>query len=148
MSDEEIDRIAVSMYVPIGFGGHPSQYANWCREFARAILAGFEADAERFRWLVAQHDPEDLPIAQVVWKRDSEPRGEWVNLIDGTDLTRHIDAAMVSTARGCNPEKAGTSAGAMPNAPTCPAAGNPVLRGTGCGKDAEGQRKKPLESTA
>jgi hypothetical protein len=50
-------------------------------------------DAARWRWLVAQHDPADLPIAQVVWKRDNDPRGEWVNLIDGRDLIAHVDAA-------------------------------------------------------
>jgi hypothetical protein len=68
MSDEEIDRIAASMYCPIGVP-HPSRYTYWCREFARAVL--------------------------------------------------------VSTARGCNPEKAGEDAGAMPDASLSPADGNP-----------------------
>jgi hypothetical protein len=50
-------------------------------------------DAARWRWLVKQHNTSDLPIAQVVWKRGSDPQGEWVNLIDGHDLIAHVDHA-------------------------------------------------------
>ena len=57
-------------------------------------------NAERYEWLRAQHYPADLPIAQVVWKRSSDPHGEWVNLVDGNDLDKHIDAMLLLTDQG------------------------------------------------
>ena len=57
-------------------------------------IAALRADAERYRWLRAEHEPADLPIAQVVWKRNSNPYAEWVNMIDGNDLDGHIDVAI------------------------------------------------------
>lgn len=56
-------------------------------------LAELQRDAACWRWLVSQHNVTDLPIAQVVWKRGADPKGEWVNLIDGHDLTAHVTRA-------------------------------------------------------
>lgn len=57
-----------------------------------AVVLFAVKEAKRWRWLVAQHNTIN-PIAQVVWKRGSDPRGEWVNLIDGHDLIAHVDHA-------------------------------------------------------
>lgn len=55
-------------------------------------------DAERYRWLRNEHDV-DLPVGRISWKRGSaRESSEWVNLIDGDDLDRHIDAAMTPNA--------------------------------------------------
>ena len=51
-------------------------------------------DAERYRWLLDQVSHSDFtPIAQCVWKRNSDPNEEWVNLVNGDDMTAHIDSA-------------------------------------------------------
>lgn len=53
-----------------------------------------EMDAARYRWLRDEHNV-DLPVGRISWKKDSvRNSGEWVNLIDGNDLDKHIDAAM------------------------------------------------------
>jgi hypothetical protein len=69
---------------------------NEMKQLAGMVAESIYRDAERWRWLVAQHNVSDLPIAQVVWKRGSNPKGEWVNLIDGHDLIAHVDHALVA----------------------------------------------------
>lgn len=68
-------------------------------EALKLYVAELEPDALRYRWLLAQHFPKDIPIAQVVWKRNSDPHGEWVNLVDGRELNNSIDAAMKEGAQ-------------------------------------------------
>lgn len=58
-----------------------------------------KVDAERYQWLVQQHFPKDPPIAQVVWKRNNNPHGAWVNLVDGSELSNQIDEAMKEGAK-------------------------------------------------
>lgn len=58
---------------------------------ANALLA----DAQRYRWLRAEADEPHFPLAAVVWKRNGDRNeSEWVNAINGDDLTRMIDAAL------------------------------------------------------
>ena len=61
-------------------------------------LAACQKDAERYRWLRDQvSHKEFVSVAQCVWKRNNDPYGEWVNLIDAADMDKHIDAAMEGT---------------------------------------------------
>lgn len=60
----------------------------------RAENEALRTDAARYRWLRAEQS-KDLPLSSVVWKFfGHRPSGEWVNLIDGHDLDKHVDAAM------------------------------------------------------
>ena len=65
-----------------------------------AEAMGLRKDAQRYRWLHKQVSHADFtPIAQCVWKRNSDPNAMWVNLIDGEDMNNHIDAALAETEK-------------------------------------------------
>ena len=49
----------------------------------------------RYRWLRNQVNHADfIPIAQCVWKRNSNPHEIWVNLANGANLDAAIDKAI------------------------------------------------------
>ena len=87
---------------------HVKLNAEWVEKTAalRAELEAREADrrdAERYRWLRNEHFPtaDNPPIAQVVWKEFDDRHGnQWVNMIDGNDLDRAIDAALAQRQEG------------------------------------------------
>jgi hypothetical protein len=57
-------------------------------------LAAAERDAERYRWLRAEHDRVD-PMGRCCWKVGNDRNGsEWCELVDGVDLDQMIDGAI------------------------------------------------------
>lgn len=82
----------------------PGPDAKWSGEAPQAtatqpVQTDDARDAKRYRWLRKEHFPTaaNPPLAQVIWKaRDNRHGPEWVNLIDGNDLDRAVDAAMTA----------------------------------------------------
>lgn len=68
-----------------------------CVNFLRthsAEIAGALRDAERYRWLRAEHAVRS-PLAHVCWKRnDDRECGDWVNTSGPDQLDAAIDSAM------------------------------------------------------
>ena len=61
--------------------------------FAELVAAEYKKDAERYRWLRAEHY-EINPVAAVVWKKGFDrSSSDWVNTIDGKWLDADIDRA-------------------------------------------------------
>ena len=59
-----------------------------------AEIAGALRDAERYRWLRAEHAVRS-PLAHVCWKRNGDREcGDWVNTSGPDQLDTAIDSAM------------------------------------------------------
>ena len=82
-------------------GGNPNisdvETIAACVNFLRAHsaeIAGALLDAERYRWLRAEHAVRS-PLAHVCWKRnDDRECGDWVNTSGPDQLDTAIDSAM------------------------------------------------------
>lgn len=90
----------------IGRGFDDSEHAEWmAKQFSSALnrlvarthsaeIAGALLDAERYRWLRAEHAVRS-PIAHVCWKRNGDREcGDWVNTSGPDQLDTAIDSAM------------------------------------------------------
>jgi hypothetical protein len=70
----------------------PADFRALLREAAAALEAARE-DAERYRWLRAEHTVNS-PLANVCWKQNYEREcGEWVNTASPESLDAAIDQA-------------------------------------------------------
>ena len=97
-------QVQVICHAPRGLDGACTADTTYIAEAnpatIRAILADLERaekDAERYRWLRAEHERHD-PVCHLSWKQNSDRNGsEWVNT---ANLDAAIDAALAQMAGG------------------------------------------------
>lgn len=55
----------------------------------------FATNASRYRWVQREMDRQgtEPPLCLAVWKKNNDRRAEWVDIGDGAELSRLIDAA-------------------------------------------------------
>ena len=94
MTREDVIRLAKEAALTLWLSPEESKREYLAIErFAELVAAEYKKDAERYRWLRAEHY-EINPVAAVVWKKGFDrSSSDWVNTIDGKWLDADIDRA-------------------------------------------------------